>query len=122
MLFATAAGGAPVATVDWQTLEVGLPGRDLGYFLGNSLLPPIRRDHERELVGAYHDALLALGVSGHSPEECFDDYRYGQFQGLFITVLASVNLTHTERGDEMFMAMSSRACEAIRDLDSLDLL
>ena len=39
-----------------------------------------------------------------------------------IDVLAAVNLTRTGRGDEMFMAMSSRACEAIRDLESLDLL
>jgi hypothetical protein len=122
LLFATPAGGSPVATVDWQTLGIGLPGRDLGYFLGNSLCSEDRRESERELVRAYHEALIALGVTGHSLEECFDDYRYGQFQGLFITVLASVNLTHTDRGDEMFMAMSTRACEAIRDLESLDLL
>ena len=67
------------------------------------------------------EGLATLGVTGHTLEECFDDNRYGHFQGLFITVLASVNLTHTERGDEKFMAMSSRACEAIRDLESLDL-
>ncbi len=122
LLFATPAGGSPVATVDWQTLEIGLPGRDLGYFLGNSLSPKDRRQSERELVGAYHEALVAEGVTGHSLEQCFDDYRYGQFQGLLVTVVASVILTHTDRGDEMFMAMSSRACEAIRDLQSLDLL
>ncbi|MCP5067067.1 MAG: phosphotransferase [bacterium] len=122
LLFATPSGGSPVAAVDWQTLEVGLPGRDLAYFLGNSLSSDDRRKSEQELVGAYHEALVALGVAGHPLEECFDDYRYGQFHGLFVTVLASVNLTHTDRGDEMFMAMSSRACEAIRDLESLDLL
>ena len=122
LLFATPAGGNSVATVDWQTLEIGLPGRDLGYFLGNSLSSEDRRASERNLVSAYHEALVAQGVKDHSLEQCFDDYRYGQFHGLLITVLASVNLTHTERGDEMFMAMSSRACEAIRDLESLDLL
>ena len=122
LLFATPAGGSPVAAVDWQTAELGLPGRDLGYFLGNSLLPEDRRRHEHDLVGTYHEALVAVGVSGYSRDECFDDYRYGQFQGPFITVLAAVGLTHTERGDDMFMAMSSRACEAIRDLASLDLL
>ena len=122
LLFATPAGGSPVATVDWQTLAIGLPGRDLGYFLGNSLSSNDRRENERELVSAYHDALITQGVTGHSLEECFDDYRYGQFHGLLITVAASVILTHTDRGDAMFMAMSSRACEAIRDLESLDLL
>jgi len=122
LLFATPAGGSPVAAVDWQTLEIGLPARDLAYFLGNSLQPSDRRGHERELVGAYHEALVGLGVTGHPLDECFDDYRYGQFHGLVITVLAAVILTHTDRGDEMFMAMSSRACEAILDLESLDLL
>ncbi len=122
LLFATEAGGSPVATVDWQTLEIGLPGRDLAYFLGNSLTSKNRRESESELVGAYHEALMALGVTGHSLDECFDDYRYGQFHGLIITVVASVILTHTERGDEMFMAMFSRACEAIGDLESLELL
>jgi hypothetical protein len=122
LLFATPAGGSPVAAVDWQTLEIGLPARDLGYFLGNSLLPEDRRKSQRELVGAYHAALVDHGIPGYPLEECFEDYRYGHFQGLLITLLASVHLTHTERGDEMFMAMSSRACEAIRDLESLALL
>jgi hypothetical protein len=122
LLFATPAGGCLVATVDWQTLEAGLPGRDLAYFLGNSLLPADRRKHEQDLVRIYHEALLDQGVSDYSLDDCFDDYRYGQFQGPLITMLAAVGLTHTERGDDMFMAMSSRACEAIRDLGSLDLL
>ncbi len=121
LLFATPAGGSPVATVDWQTLEIGLPGRDLAYFLGNSLTSKDRRESERELVGAYHEALMALGVTGHSLDECFDDYRYGQFHGLIITVVASVILTHAGRGEEMFMEMFSRACEAIGDLESLEL-
>ena len=122
LLFATPAGGSPVAIVDWQTAEIGLPGRDLGYFLGNSLLPEDRRKHEQALVRSYHEALLDHDVAGYSLDECFDDYRYGQFQGPLITVLAAVGLTHTERGDDMFMAMSSRACQAIRDLESLELL
>ena len=116
------AGDIEVSAVDWQTLDLGLPGRDLGYFLGNSLMPVDRRASETELVGVYHDTLLGYGVKDYSLEQCFDDYRYGQFQGLMITVLAAVGLAHTERGDNMFMVMSSRACEAIRDLDSLALL
>ena len=122
LLFATSEGGYPVATVDWQTLEIGLPGRDLAYFLGNSLTADDRRKCERELVGSYHEALVAQGVAGHSADECFEDYRYGQFQGPLVTVLGAMVVKRTDRGDEMFMAMSSRACEAIRDLGSLDLL
>ena len=112
----------PVAAVDWQTLEVGNPGRDLAYFLGNSLLPAQRRAHEQDLVETYHRALAPYGVTDYSLETCFDDYRFGQFQGPLITVLAAAGLTHTERGDEMFVAMCTRACQAIRDLESFELL
>jgi hypothetical protein len=110
-----------MAAVDWQTIGVGLPARDLAYFLETSLDPELRRRHERHLVGAYHDALVGFGVSGYSFDECFDDYRYGLLQGPLITVLGAAYGTPTERGDEMFLAMISRSCEAIRDLDSLAL-
>lgn len=122
LLFATEAGGSPAAAVDWQTLGIGLPGRDLAYFLGNGLLPEVRRAHERSLVESYHGALEAQGVEGHPLDECWDDYCLGQFQGPLITVLGAMHVEQTDRGDDMFMAMISRAGQAIRDLGSLDLL
>ena len=42
--------GADVVAVDWQTLAVGPPARDLAYFLGTSLTVDDRRAAERELV------------------------------------------------------------------------
>ncbi|MGZ4784750.1 MAG: phosphotransferase, partial [Acidimicrobiales bacterium] len=36
-----------MAAVDWQTIGVGLPARDLAYFLETSLEPDLRRQHER---------------------------------------------------------------------------
>jgi hypothetical protein len=122
LLFATAAGGSPAAAVDWQTLGIGLPGRDLAYFLGNGLLPEDRREHERALVATYHRALTAQGVDGHSLDECWEDYRFGQLQGPLITVLGAMHVEQTDRGDDMFMTMIGRAGEAVRDLGSLDLL
>ena len=41
--------------------------------------------------------------------------------GPLLPVLAAVGPTHMER-DADIMAISSRACEAIRDLESLELL
>ncbi len=122
LLFGDSDGGVSIATVDWQTLEVGNPGRDLAYFLGNSLLPDARRVHEQDLVRAYYEALLAYDVRDYSLADCMDDYRFGHFQGPMITILAAVSLAHTDRGDDMFIAMCSRACQAIRDLGSLELL
>jgi hypothetical protein len=122
LLFGTSEGGAPVATVDWQTLSVAQPGRDVAYFLGNSLVLEERREHEQALVRAYHAELLRLGVSGYDFDTCFDDYRHGHFQGPLVTVLGAMGVIQTDRGDEMFMAMCSRSCQAIRDLDCASLL
>lgn len=122
LMFGTPAGGAPVAAVDWQTLSIGHPARDVAYFLGNAMPPELRRQHERALVAAYHEALLGHGVAGYSFDQCFDDYRFGQFQGPLVTVLGAMAVIQTARGDEMFMAMASRSCQAIRDLDSTSLL
>jgi hypothetical protein len=122
LLFATAAGGDPVATVDWQTLSIGLPLHDLAFFLGNSLHPEQRRAHERDLVERYHAALGHHGVHDYRLDACWDDYRYGQFHGLVITILGSMAVVQTDRGDDMFMAMAARHCAAIRDLEAEALL
>jgi hypothetical protein len=122
LLFATAAGGPPCTAVDWQLIAVGLPTRDLGFFLGTGLGRDERVQHEHALVEAYHDALLAHGVDGYTPEQCWDDYRVGLFQGPLITVLGAMYATQTERGDEMFVAMTERCCAAIRESDALALL
>ncbi len=122
LLYGTSAGGAPVAAVDWQTLSISHPGRDVAYFLGNAMPPELRKQHEEALVRAYHEALLAHGVKDYSFEACFDDYRFGHFQGPLVTVLGAMAVLQTDRGDDMFMAMCSRSCQAIRDLDSVALL
>lgn len=115
--------GAGVSAVDWQTLTVALPGRDVGYFLATSLDVDARRAHERELVTAYHEALLTHGVTGHSLDECFEDYRLGVVQGPLITVLGAVYATDpNEASDAMFTAMITRSLAAIRDLQPFDLL
>ncbi len=111
-----------MAAVDWQTVGVGLPARDLAYFLETSLDPALRRAHERRLVEAYHRALVEYGVADYTVEQCFDDYRYAALQGPLITVFGAAYGTPTERGDEMFLAMISRSCHTIRDLGTLDLV
>ncbi|MGW2309399.1 phosphotransferase family protein [Actinomadura luteofluorescens] len=113
-------GGPGVAAVDWQTLTVGLPARDLAYFLGTGLTVADRRTRERDLVAAYHRALAGHGVTGYSLEQCWDDYVFAFLQGPLITVLGCAYGTPTERGDEMFLAMAARSCAAIRDHGSLD--
>jgi len=106
--------GVPI-TVDWQTLTIGLPARDLSFFLATSLSVADRRAHERDLVTRYHEALLGHGVRDYPLDLCWDDYRYALLQGPLIIVLGCAYGTPTERGDAMFLAMTARACAAIRD-------
>ena len=109
--------------VDWQTVAIGLPARDVAFFLSTGLRTDDRRLHERELVEAYRARLLGLGVTDYSEDECWDDYRFAMLQGPLIAVFGcAYSSVRTERGDQMFARMIERACHAIRDLGTLDLL
>ncbi|MBZ5739172.1 phosphotransferase family protein [Nocardioides mangrovi] len=114
-------GGPGVVAVDWQTLSLALPARDLAYFLGTSLRVADRRAHERDLVAAYHHALASYGVADYSLDDCWDDYVFALIQGPLVSVFGCAYGTRTERGDRMFAAMVERSCAAIRDLGTLDL-
>lgn len=116
--------GDGVVALDWQTATVGPPTRDLAYFLGTSLDVAARRAGEEGLVAAYHRELVARGVGGYPADRCYDDYRLGHLQGPMITVLGAIYATaeRSERADGMFLAMATRSCAAIRDLDSTGLL
>jgi Ecdysteroid kinase-like family len=120
MLFYPNASG--VTVVDWQTLGVGLPARDLAYFTATSLKPELRSAIEKDLVGEYHRALLSYGVTGYDRETCWHDYRFGMPQALLISALGFAFATSTDRGDDMVLAMLARGCKAIRDLGTLDLV
>ncbi|WP_183094504.1 phosphotransferase family protein [Nocardioides stalactiti] len=112
-----------VWAVDWQTLSVGLPVRDVAFLVGTGLETDARRAHERDLVAAYHRRLVDLGVFGYDADTCWEDYRFGLLQGPLIAVLGcAYSSTRTERGDRMFGVMISRSMQAIRDLGTLEIL
>lgn len=111
-----------VTVVDWQTLAVGLPARDLAYFTGTSLLTAERASAERGLVETYHRALLRYGVIGYGLETCWRDYRLGMLQIPLITTLGFAFSAATDRGDDMTLTMLERGCAAIRELRTLDLV
>jgi aminoglycoside phosphotransferase (APT) family kinase protein len=111
-----------VTVVDWQTLGVGLPARDLSYFTATSLSPELRAASEDELVDSYYDALLRYGVTGYDRDTCWRDYRLGMLQAPLITTLGCAFAASTERGNEMMAVMLSRGCQAIRELGVLELI
>jgi hypothetical protein len=114
--------GRSVTVVDWQTLSVGLPARDLAYFVSTSLAPAVRAEHEHALVAAYHSALVGFGVDRYELDECFADYRLGMLQGPLIATLGAAFSATTERGDEMMLVMLERACAAIEELDTIGII
>jgi hypothetical protein len=111
-----------VSVVDWQTLGVGLPARDLAYFTATSLESQLRSAIEKDLVDEYHRALLGYGVTHYDRETCWRDYRLGVPQALLISALGFAFAATTERGDDMVLAMLGRGCQAVRDLGTLELI
>jgi aminoglycoside/choline kinase family phosphotransferase len=111
-----------ITVVDWQTMGVGLPARDLAYFTATSLVPAVRAEIEEDLVTQYHQALLSYGVTDYNVDICWRDYRLGVVQAPLITGLGFAFAASTERGDEMILTMLHRGCRAIRELDTLNLI
>jgi Phosphotransferase enzyme family len=111
-----------ICLVDWQTLGVGLPARDLAYFTSTSLTPELRTDIEHALVADYRDALCEYGVTGYDLETCWHDYRYGMLQALLTSALGFAFSVTTDRGDDMVATMLARGCRAMRELGTADLI
>lgn len=108
-----------VTVVDWQTLAVGLPARDLAYWITTSVEPSARKAAEAQAISAYH---ARLGVDGYDLSTCEEDYRLGQLHVPLIATLGWAFTTQTERGADMMLAMVRRSCAALRDLGTLELL
>ena len=122
MLIDTRQSPPKVTVVDWQSLRLGPPMNDVAYFLGAGLLPEVRRPAEEGIVRDYHRALTAAGVKDYHWEQCWTDYRKGTFSGFGVTVIASMIVQQTERGDEMFTVMARRHARHALDHDAAEFL
>ena len=110
-----------VCVLDWQTVAIGHGVADASYFLGGSLLPDDRRANERDLLRRYHERLTEKGVD-LSWDDCWYAYRRYAYTGLTMAIFASLVVTRTDRGDEMFIAMADRAGQHMLDLETEALL
>ena len=111
-----------VTVVDWQSVKIGKPLNDVAYFLGAGLVPELRRDVERDIVRDYHDALARVGVDDLDWDRCWEAYRRGAFAGFGVTVIASMIVEQTARGDEMFVTMARRHSRHALDLGADEFL
>jgi hypothetical protein len=108
--------------VDWQSAQWGKSVVDVAYFIGGALSIEERREHEEDLVRAYHETLVSNGVSDFTWEQCWLEYRRQVFWGIAMVIAPSMFVEQTERGDDMFMNWLQRTCQQAIDLGSVDLL
>jgi hypothetical protein len=77
-----------LAVIDWQFLAYGGGMLDVASFLGGNVSIEDRRAHELDLLRTYHTLLVENGVTGYPFSQCWDDYRFSMFDGLFRMVIA----------------------------------
>lgn len=112
-----------VAVVDWQICMIGRGPADVGLFLSQSMDADLRKESERELLGAYHETLVANGVEGYDFDHCWDDYRSATLLCLVYPLVAGGGLDLVnDRALEWFKMTLDRSARAIMDLDALELV
>ncbi|MGH9132492.1 MAG: phosphotransferase, partial [Ilumatobacteraceae bacterium] len=114
-------GGDRVAVLDWQTVRLGPAMSDVAYFIGSALQTDDRRATEEALVREYHTALLGAG-GDMTWDDCWRGYRRHGFDGLLMGIIASMLVSRTDRGDDMFMAMVNRHGRQLLDLEAESLI
>ncbi len=108
--------GDGVAVIDWQAISQGGGAADVGYFLSQNLAVEHRRSAEDELLGVYHDALLAGGVTGYDLDDLRRDYRVGIECGWIIPVLAVGSLDFSsERAVALWTEVLARVQASLLD-------
>ena len=120
MLFGRPGSLRDLTVVDWQTVTWGSAMTDVAYFIGCALQVEDRRAHYDELLQAYHDGL------GTNPSLSIDEVREGvrrqSFFGVMMSIVSSMLVVRTERGDEMFLTMLDRHSSHVIDTGALDAL
>ncbi|MEZ5225767.1 MAG: phosphotransferase [Acidimicrobiales bacterium] len=123
LFFGASAEDEPVVAVDWQGALRGRAAQDLGYFMGGNLPTEIRREHEQDLIGAWHTELTASGVSDYTADDAWRDYRRGMLFSLTHATVIAGTLDHTnERGRRYVTEMVRRVFAAIDDLALVELI
>ena len=114
-------GPYPLAVVDWQSVAYGCGLNDASYFVGTSIEPSARAENDEFLLRQYFDALSTYNVD-LSWDECWKYYCHNAPAGLIMAVIASMIVGETERGNDMFMAMTRRSAKMCQELDAIEII
>ena len=121
MLFDIKGGAEPLAILDWQTVTIGHPMTDIGYFLGCGIGHELRTKHEDQLLDLYCSEMTGKGVP-LSRSDIQQAYRKGALHGLTTAVFSAAFVERTDRGDANFLSMARGACSLALEHDSLGAL
>lgn len=119
-LFGCPGSSRALTVVDWQTVSRGPAFTDLAYFLGCALSAQDRLAQYDGLLQAYHEALGPQAPV--SLAEVRDGVRHQSFFGVMMSIVSSMLVEQTERGDRLFMTMLQRHCEHVLAVDALAIL
>lgn len=114
-----------IAILDFQLPFRANPLWDVVYFMAGSFTPEWRRTHQDELLGGYHAALVAGGVTNYSLEDCNTDYRAAGLvlTGYLVTGAADIDLsTIDDRGRRLIEMLFTGYGVAIDDLGSAEFM
>ncbi len=113
--------GGDICVLDFQlcTRHVGV--WDVANLLGASLTPEVRRAHQDQLVGRYHDAITGLGVDGYSLDRCWEDLRACLLHQCVAQVITAELAGGDERGEELLFHLHLRPFLMAADVGVTDL-
>jgi hypothetical protein len=101
---------------DWQLARTGHWSHDVGYFLVAGLDPADRREHERDLLAGYLDALGAAGATQPAWDDAWARYRATPAFGL-ATWVHTISFG-TFQPVDVCLATITRFSAAYDDLDT----
>ncbi|HEV3353428.1 MAG TPA: phosphotransferase [Acidimicrobiales bacterium] len=121
-LFGGSAGDETATLLDWQLSVRGVGVWDVANFLAGSVTTENRRRWQDDLVGRYHDGLLAAGVTDYDWDTCWREYRYAVAQQAWSTCPLGDLEPGNERGRLLLDTITPRYLVAADDLGVYDLL
>ncbi len=111
--------GAPLL-IDWAMVSCAPGIRDVAYFVGNSIPPEVRREHEEALVRRYIGALAEDGVEV-SFDEAWHGYRLHMITG-WIAAVSTAGMGDALQPFEIGILATERSNLAIDELEVIPLL
>lgn len=121
-LFGGSAGPDTVTMIDFQLSTRHMGSWDIANLVTGSLSPEVRRSCEMDLLRAYHDRVVSLGVQDYTFDRCYLDYKRSLLQLCTAQVITSDLQGGNERGDVLLENLHLRPVIAAEEHNVGDLL